>query len=119
MPPMHAVLRYQREISVAAAYVVVLLVLAVLAPAFFEPGQLRDLAVVNASLLVAAIGMTLVILARHIDISIGAQFCVCGVVAGLLARAGLPMPAVVAATLLAGAAMGAVNGALVAGVGLP
>jgi rhamnose transport system permease protein len=116
---MSVIVRYRRELSVAAPYVVLLIVLAVLAPAFFEPDQLRDLAVSNASLLVAAVGMTLVILARHIDISIGSQFCVCGVVAGMLAQAGLPMPAVVAATLLAGAAMGSVNGALVAGLGLP
>jgi rhamnose transport system permease protein len=111
--------RYQRELAVALAYVVLLAVLAALAPTFYAPGQLRDLAVINASLLVAAIGMTLVILARHIDISIGSQFCICGVVAGLLAKAGLPMPAVVAATLLAGAVLGSVNGILVAGLGLP
>ena len=43
-------------------------------------------------MLVAAIGMTLVILARQIDISVGSQFSVCGIVGGLLAQAGLPMP---------------------------
>jgi rhamnose transport system permease protein len=63
--------------------------------------------------------MTLVILARQIDISIGSQFCVCGVLAGLLGRAGLPMPVVTLGTLLAGAAMGSLNGALVGGLGLP
>ena len=70
-------------------------------------------------MLVAAVGMTLVILCRQIDISVGSQFCICGVVAGLLAKAGLPMPLVALATLLAGAVMGAVNGVLVAGLGLP
>jgi rhamnose transport system permease protein len=69
--------------------------------------------------LVAAVGMTLVILARQIDISIGSQFSICGVVAGLLAKEGLPMPAVAAGTVAAGALMGAVNGTLVAGMGLP
>src|SRR5262249_49721371 len=44
---------------------------------------------------------------------------VCGVVAGLLARAGLPMPLAAAPPLLAGAPPGAVNGALVARLGLP
>jgi rhamnose transport system permease protein len=63
--------------------------------------------------------MTLVILCRQIDISIGSQFSVCGVVAGLLAKAGLPIPVVLAATLTAGAGFGAVNGSLVAGLGLP
>ena len=38
-------------------------------------------------MLVAAVGMTLVILCRQIDISIGSIFSVCGVVAGLLAQA--------------------------------
>ena len=44
-------------------------------------------------MLVAAVGMTLVILCRQIDISIGSIFSICGVVAGLLARAGLPIAA--------------------------
>jgi ribose/xylose/arabinose/galactoside ABC-type transport system permease subunit len=52
--------------------------------------------------------MTLVVLARHIDISIGSQFAIGGVAAGLLAKTGAPMPLV-----------GALNGALVAGLGLP
>jgi rhamnose transport system permease protein len=80
---------------------------------------LRSILVASAPVLVAAVGMTLVILARQIDISIGSQFSLCGVVAGLLARSGLPMPLVALATVLTGAAFGAANGALVAGLGLP
>jgi len=88
-------------------------------PAFFKPEQVRAQLVGSAPVLVAAVGMTLVIVARQIDISVGSQFSVCGVVAGLLARAGLPVPLVGLGTLLAGAGMGAANGALVAGLGLP
>ncbi len=91
--------RYRRELSVAAAYALLLLVLAVAAPRFFRPDQLRAFVVSNASVLVAAVGMTLVILCRQIDISIGSQFSICGVVAGLLARAGLPIPLVALGTL--------------------
>jgi rhamnose transport system permease protein len=69
--------------------------------------------------LVAAIGMTCVLLSRQIDISIGAQFGLCAVIAGLLAGAKLPLAVVIAGALGAGAAMGAVNGALVAWLGLP
>src|SRR5712671_3239479 len=101
--------RYQREISVAAAYAALLGVLAVAAPSFFRE-QFRASLVSGAPVLVAAVGMTLVILCRQIDISIGSQFSVCGVVAGLAAKAGLPMPAVAAVTLAVGGAMGAVNG---------
>jgi rhamnose transport system permease protein len=114
-----AIARHRREISVAAALAVLLLVLLVAAPRFFRPEQVRAMLVANAPVLVAALGMTLVILCREIDISIGAQFGICGVLAGLLAKAGTPIPLVALATLAAGAAMGAVNGVLVAGLGLP
>lgn len=116
---MTAIGRYRRELSVAAAYAVVLLVLVVAAPRFYRPEQLRALVVSNASVLVAAMGMTLVILCRQIDISIGSQFSICGVVAGLLAQAGLPISVVALGTMLAGAGMGAINGVFVAGLGLP
>jgi len=104
---------------VAAALGALLALLAVVAPAFFRPDNLRDLLVGNAPVLVAAVGMTLVILARQIDISIGSEFAICGVAAGLLAKTGLPMPLVALGATLAGAAMGAANGVLVAGLGLP
>jgi rhamnose transport system permease protein len=111
--------RYRRELSVAAAYAVMLLVMAVAAPGFFHPDQLRPLVVSNASKLVAAVGMTLVVLCRQIDISIGSIFSICGVIAGLLARSGLPIAVVGLGTLLAGGGLGAINGALVARLGLP
>lgn len=114
--------QYKREISVAAAYLLMLLVLALVRfpgrPSFFH-AQFRDTWISAAPLLVAAIGMTLVILARHIDISIGSQYSVCGVVAALLAAAKLPIGVVALGTLGAGAVMGAMNGALVAAMGLP
>lgn len=111
--------RYRRELSVAAAYAALLVLLAIAAPRFYQPTQLRAFVVSNAAVLVAAVGMTLVILCRQIDISIGSIFSICGVVAGLLAQAGLPIAAVAIATLAAGGAMGAINGALVARMGLP
>ena len=111
--------RYRREVSVTIAYAALLAMLVALVPGFFRAEPLRAFLVSSAPVLVAAVGMTLVVVARQIDISIGSQFSVCGVVAGLLANAGLPMPAVALATLLAGGALGGFNGALVAGLGLP
>ena len=66
--------------------------------------------------LMAALGMTLVILTRQIDISVGSQFAICGVAAGLFAQLGCRCRWR-ARPLLAGAVMGALNGALVAGCG--
>lgn len=111
--------RFQRECSVAMACAVLLGVLAVAAPAFYTGDKLRTILVSNAPVLVAAAGMTLIILARHIDISIGAQFSVCGVAAGWLAKLDLPMPLVVLGSLVLGAGLGAINGVFIAGLGLP
>jgi rhamnose transport system permease protein len=111
--------RFQREISVGIAYAALLTLLLLAAPAFYRGDQFRSILVTSAPILVAAIGMTLVILARQIDISIGSQFSLCGIAAGLLAALGLPMPLVAVATILFGSLLGAVNGALVAGLGLP
>lgn len=103
----------------ALALAALLALLAVLAPTFFRMDNLRDLLVGNAPVLVAAVGMTLVMLARQIDISIGSQFAICGVAAGMLAKTGLPMPFVALGAIGVGALLGMLNGALVAGLGLP
>ena len=108
-----------RELSLLVALAAILVVLGWRAPRFFSTANLADLATSLAPALVAAIGMTLVILARHIDISIGSQFAVCGVVMGLVAKLGLPVPLAAGSAILAGASLGAMNGALVAGLGLP
>jgi rhamnose transport system permease protein len=111
--------RYFRELSVAAALVVLLLALRVFAPHFFALQPLLSRLTAQAPALVAAIGITLVIISRQIDISVGSQFGMCAVIAGLLAAAGFPLALAVAAAIGAGAVMGALNGLLVAGLGLP
>ena len=89
--------------------------LAVVAPGFFTPENLRDLMLANMPVLIVALGMTLVILTGQIDISVGSQFAICSVAAGVLAQMGLPMLAARRwRRVLAGALLGALNGALVA-----
>jgi rhamnose transport system permease protein len=111
--------QHRRELSVAIAYAALLVVLLIARPVFFAPANLRDLFVSAAPALVAAVGMTLVILTRQIDISIGSQFAICGVVVGVLAKSGMPMPVAALGAIAAGALLGLVNGVFVAGLGLP
>lgn len=111
--------RYQREAAAGLAFAVLLGLVALVAPAFFSAANLRDLAVNNAPVLIVAVGVTLVILVGQIDISVGSQFAVCSVAAGWLARSGLPVPLLLPCVLVIGAAMGAVNGALVGYLRLP
>jgi rhamnose transport system permease protein len=111
--------KYFRELSVAAALALLLIALAIFAPNFFEPQPLLSRLTSQTPALVVAIGMTLVIISRQIDISVGSIFGVCAVTAGLLSAQGLPMVAVIPLTLVVGTLMGALNGALVAWLGLP
>jgi len=111
--------RYKREISAAIAFALLLMIVAVVAPSFFNGGNIRDLVINNAPALILAIGMTLVILVGQIDISIGSQFAVCSVAAGVLAKTGMPLPLLLTGVLLIGSLMGALNGALIGQLRLP
>ncbi len=111
--------RYFRELSVAGALALVLLGLAVFAPAFYQPQPLLSLVTREAPTLIVACGMALVIISRQIDISVGSQFSVIGVCAGLLAAKGWPLGLVLLASVSIGGVLGALNGILIAGLGLP
>ena len=111
--------RHFRELSIAVALLVMLLALAVFAPAFYQKQPLLSLLTREAPVLIVACGMALVIIARQIDISVGSQFSVCCVCAGLFASLRWPLAVVLPATVAVGALLGAFNGALIAGLGLP
>ena len=111
--------KYSREITVAGALLLLFGALAIFAPNFFEMQPLLSRFTAQMPALVAAIGITLVIITRQIDISIGAQFSMCAVVAGIVAAADLPLGVAVLAAVATGIVMGAFNGLLVAWLGLP
>ena len=111
--------RWGRELSLVAVIAALSAVLAVTAPGFFTAANERDLAMASMPVLIVALGMTLIILTGQIDISVGSQFAIAGVLAGVLSKMGLPVALAAAGACLAGAAMGALNGALVAWARMP
>lgn len=111
--------RFRAEISVAFAIAVLLIVLAFTAPEFFTRENLSDLVLANMPVLIVALGMTLVILTGHIDISVGTMFAICSVAAGEFSKLGLPAWGAGLVACLIGATLGAINGALVAYLRIP
>ena len=105
---------HSREISVAVAIVLLAILLAFVAPGYFSRENLTDLFLANVPVLIVALGMTLVIVTGEIDISVGSIFAICGVSAGLLAKSGVPAPLAGLGACMVGAAVGALNGSLVA-----
>src|SRR5438128_3400579 len=111
--------RYRRELSLAIAILALSIALAILAPSFFSPQNLSDLLLANMPALIVALGMTLVVLAGQIDISVGSVFAICSVASGVLAKMGAPSWAAGIAACGIGAAFGGLNGALVAYLRIP
>ncbi len=67
----------------------------------------------TAYLAVEAVGMTMVIVAGQIDLSVGSTLAVCAQVAGYSAKWGLPIPLVILISVAVGTLVGLVNGFLV------
>jgi ribose transport system permease protein len=93
--------------------------LSFLTPGFFTAANLVNIGLQLAVLTIVSLGMTLVILTEGIDLSAGPVLSLCGVCAGLVLVAGHPLPVAIAAAVAVGALCGALNGALIAFVGLP
>jgi simple sugar transport system permease protein len=113
----------------AAALLVLLVLDAILAPGFFRLelkdghlyGALVDILNRAAPLMLAALGMTLVIATRGIDISVGAVVALSGTVAAMLiggASASTPMGVALLAAFGVALLCGLWNGVLVAGIKL-
>ena len=85
-----------------------------------RPQNISNLIVQNGYILVLAIGMVLVIVAGHIDLSVGSVAAFIGAVSGVFAvNWGLPWWLAILLSLVVGALVGAWQGFWVAYVGIP
>ncbi|MBB3937833.1 ABC transporter permease [Aureimonas phyllosphaerae] len=104
------------------ALALVLGVNAMVFPSFFDLtvrnerlyGPLIDVLNRGAPVMLLAIGMTLVIATKGVDLSVGAIMAISGAVAATLTVAGVPVPLVILASLGVGLVCGLWNGILVA-----
>ena len=85
-----------------------------------RPLNVTNLITQNSYILILAIGMVMVIIAGHIDLSVGSVAAfVGGVVVIMMVKMDVPWPIAVVAGLALGAAIGAWHGAWVAYMGIP
>lgn len=104
---------------VMAAIIVLFIGVSFVNARFLSPANLTTIFSGNAYIAIAAIGMTMVIITGHIDVSVGALIGVLATLAGSLAVAGVPMWLVWLAPLVVGVAVNAGAGALVAYARIP
>ncbi|MER2133368.1 MAG: multiple monosaccharide ABC transporter permease [Arthrobacter sp.] len=109
------------QYGILAALVVIVLLFQVLTGGrLLYPGNVSNLIQQNAYVLILAIGMVMVIIAGHIDLSVGSVVATVGAIAALaMNNWGMPWWAAVILSLVVGAAIGAWQGFWVAFVGIP
>lgn len=99
---------------------IIVVIMAFMAPNFFAIGNLRAIALDASLIMLLGIGMTAVITARGIDLSIGAVLILSSVAfAAALKDFGLPLLVAVLIGLSVGALCGLVNGLLVTKLRMP
>ncbi|WGV16177.1 ABC transporter permease [Fuscovulum ytuae] len=108
-----------REVLLALAILVALVVIALRFPAFVAPASLANVFNDTAPLMILVIGQMIVILTKCIDLSVAANLALTGMVAALMNGAGVPLPVILLAVVVMGAALGAINGLLVWKLGIP
>jgi rhamnose transport system permease protein len=110
-----------RELGLVVALAVLFGATGAVNPSFLSAQSLRDI-VLNASIVtLLAVGQTLVIVTRNVDLSVSSTTGLSAFCAGVLLadHPGLPVVAVVAICMVIGALCGVVNGALVAYARVP
>ena len=99
--------------------VMVVILASILTPAFLSPHTLSQLAAGISERALIVLPMALIIIIRHIDLSVASVMGLSSVCLGVLTSAGVPLLVSIVITLLVGALAGAFNGVFVAFLGLP
>lgn len=114
-------LLHAREMGIVIALVALIAVTTARNPRFLSPQSLRDLLLSAAIVAVMAVGQTTVIVTRNVDLSVGSILGLVAFGTGklFLAAPGTPIVVVLLVGVLAGAALGALNGGLVSAAKVP
>ncbi len=111
----------RREVALAAFLGVLLVAVALRAPAYVAPSNIKNVVIDSSVLCILVVGQLFVILTRGIDLSPAANLAFTGMVLAQLSQShvGLPAVAFIVLGCLVGLCLGVVNAALIAGAGVP
>jgi rhamnose transport system permease protein len=119
MSTLAAILR-RREAGIAVMIVVFCLAVGTVKPQFLTLDQLRIILLLTPLIMIGAMGQMMVIVARHVDLSIGSTLGFSAMVSGLLYRFDLaawgfdvPWWTGIPLSIIVGAALGLANGVLI------
>ena len=110
-----------RQSGIYVAFALIVVLFSVLTNgALLEAQNISNIVVQNSYILILAIGMILIIIAGHIDLSAGSVVAATGAISAvLMVNLDVPWPLAVLATIGAGALIGAFQGYWIAYFGIP
>jgi len=106
-------------ISTLSGLLVLLLIFGIGNRNFVTTSNLLNVAVQTTPILLIAMGQTFVLISGGIDLSIGSNIALAGVLTAMLMKSGVPVPIAILAGIIAAAIVGITNGALVSYGKLP
>jgi rhamnose transport system permease protein len=112
---------YRRELLLALIILALVVGVGVRAPAFVTPSSLIGVLTDSSCLFMLTLAEAAVLLTRGIDLSIAANLALTGMVVALTNHAapGVPITAIIVLAVVFGSALGLINAALIAGLGIP
>ena len=109
-----------RELGILLALLLVVAATWLANPRFLSTQSIRDLLLGGAILVVLAVGQTIVVITRNVDLSVGSILGLVAFATGkLLSGPQVPVVVAVVAGIALGAVLGAINGGLVTAVQVP
>jgi rhamnose transport system permease protein len=110
-----------RELGIALALILLVVVTTVVNPRFLSEQSVKDLLLGSTILAITAVGQAVVIITRSVDLSVGSVLGLTAFAAGItfVHSPGAPIVLVFAIGIGLGALCGAVNGALIAAARVP
>jgi ribose transport system permease protein len=113
------ILSGQREFGTFLVVAVIFITMSFASPYFMTRTNMHALLLALSIQVVIGVGMTILLVSGGFDLSVGSVVGLTGIIAGMLIKkAGVPVPAAVIISLLAGAAIGLFHGLMVTKVGL-
>ncbi|WP_341465396.1 ABC transporter permease [Acetanaerobacterium elongatum] len=109
----------KRNAGILIGLIALCVIISINSPIFLTQKNLMNVLRQISNNLYLASGMTIILIAGGIDLSVGSNIAVIGVMAGTLLNMGVPIPLVILACLVTGVVIGTINGAIIANTTLP
>ena len=109
-----------REIGALLPLILLIIIISLVNKSFYSIDNILNMLRATSYIFIAGVGMTFVLASRGLDLSIGSQMALSGIVVGVaMVYLGLPIWLSVIICIAAGAIAGAFNGVMVTIVGIP